>query len=241
MDAKRTDLSNHITLISRVVAEVCDAAGNERLVRAYDESGSIVVRITDWVGGRSRTVTTDLGQSEPALRLPVPSHRPRLWLGLHERWEPKGKRKVRFRECGVRLYIGASDEEALQILRLEWVAPTLDLDGAQVYDGKHAGHPHWHIDRAALVGQDEYLRSLEILTAPDLQSDVEVFAPGAGEMPRRLIHDCSWLPRMHLPAQAGWMHAAWDAHKVPGPHQSEPDSIKELNQWWSGALRVSGG
>ena len=110
MDARRADLANHVTAISKIVAEVCSAPVSEPLVRAYDESGSIVVRITDWVGGRSRNVTTDLGQSEPALRLPVPSDRPRLWLGLHERWTPVGKHRIHFQDCAIRLYIGAVDE-----------------------------------------------------------------------------------------------------------------------------------
>jgi hypothetical protein len=237
MDVKRTDLENHVTAIATVLVEVCRASKSERLVRAYDESGKTVVRITDWTVTRSRTVTTDLGQSEPALELPVPANQPRLWLGLHERWETRGKRKIRFRDCGLRIYIGARDEEAVQVLRLEWVAPDLDPDGAAVYDGTHAGHPHWHVDRAALVGQDECLRSQETLTAPELQSDVEVFRHAACGTPRRLVHDCAWLRRMHLPAQAGWMHGEWDAHKVPGPHQSEPGSMKELDHWWAGALR----
>jgi hypothetical protein len=237
MDTKRTDLAEHATGISKILTEISGASGSEPLVRIFDAAGSVVVRITDWSRARSRSVTTDLGQSEPALRLPVPPNRPRLWLGLHERWEPTGRNRIRFRDCAVRLYIGASDEEALQFLRLEWVAPTLDPDGTQVYDGKYAGHPHWHIDRAALVGQDEYSHALELLTAPELASDIEVFGTGVGERPQRFIHDCSWLPRMHLPAQAGWMHAEWDACKVPGPHQSEPESLRQLDHWWAGALR----
>ena len=127
--------------------------------------------------------------------------------------------------------------EALQFLRLEWVAPTVDPEGAEVYDGKHAGHPHWHIDRAALVGEDDYLKALETLTLPEQRTDAEVFRPAVNQTPPRFVHDCSWLPKMHLPAQAGWMHVEWDAHKVPGPHQSEPESMRELDQWWAGALR----
>jgi hypothetical protein len=237
MVAKRGDLPNHLTFVSRMVGEICGATANEQLVRSYDEAGLTVVRITDWVKARSRPVTTDLGQSEPALRLPVPPDRPRLWLGLHEIWAPSGKHRVAFRECAVRLYIGAPDEEALQFLRLEWVAPTTNRSGVVEYDGKHAGHPHWHIDKAALVGQDDYLRSLEALTVPALQPEAEVFGSSVIDIPPRRIHDCSWLPRMHLPAQAGWMHEDWDAHSVPGPHQSEPDNMKALDRWWAGALR----
>jgi hypothetical protein len=147
------------------------------------------------------------------------------------------RHKIRFRVAAVRLYIGASDEEIMQFLRLEWVAPSLDPDGAQVFDGMHAGHPHWHIDRGALVGQDDYLRALEALKAPEVESGVEIFAPSAGEASQRPVHDCSWLPRVHLPAQAGWMHEEWNANKVPGPHQCEPCSLAELDRWWVGALR----
>jgi hypothetical protein len=237
MEAKRTELRNHATAITTVLAEVCGASNAGPLVREYDESGVIVIRIRDWIRRLSRAVTTDLGESESALRLPVPAGRPRCWLGLHERWEAKGKHKIWFRDCALRLYIGAEDEEAVQILRLEWVAPSPDPDGLPVYDGKHAGHPHWHIDRSALLGRDEYLRSLETLRAPEQQSRLEQFGQTSGAPPRHPVHDCSWLPKLHLPAQAGWMHAEWDARTVPGPHQSEPGSIEDLGHWWVGALR----
>lgn len=237
MLAKRADVSNHVTFVSGIVAEICNVSNSEKLVREYEEAGSIMVRITDWISARSRPVTTDFGQSEPAVPLPVPPEQPRVWLGLHEVWDYISRHRVQFRECAVRLYIGSDDEEALQFLRLEWKAPVCTPDGLTEYDGKHSGHPHWHIDKAALVGEHERLRSLEMLTEPDLDSELEVFGPSAAGTPRRFVHDCSWLYRMHLPAQAGWMHVEWDAHRIPGPHQSEPDNIQALDRWWAGALR----
>ncbi|HTX36943.1 MAG TPA: hypothetical protein VME43_18065 [Bryobacteraceae bacterium] len=181
-------------------------------------------------------MTTDLGFRETALRFPIPNARhPRFWVAMQEQWKWKGKHKVRFMECGLRLYVGGRDEEAIQFLRLEWVAPTFDNSGVQIYQGAHAGHPHWHIDRSALVGQEDYLRSLEILTAPAPEAGAEEFNEGALVVPRL---DFSWLQSMHLPAQAGWMHPpSWDGRTVPGPHQCEPSSVAELEHWWVGALR----
>lgn len=241
MEAKRTELRNHTRNISVVLREVCDASNVGPLVREDDESGNIFVRPTHWYKPVSRWVTTDLGRRESALRLSIPDgQQPRYWIGLHECWEQKSRIKICFRDCGLRLYVGGEDEEVVQILRLEWVAPTFDRDGEPNYDGKHAGHPHWHIDRSALVGPEEYLRSLESLTAPEPQCGLEDFtqitSPVALGRPRP-VHDCSWLQQLHLPAQAGWMRLKWDGRKVPGPHQCEPDSLTQLENWWAGALR----
>jgi hypothetical protein len=237
MEAKRTELNEHATGIAAVLEEVCETSNIGPLVRQYDESGSIVIRIVAWQQKLSRRVTTDLGEIEYALRLPLSSQETRCWIGLHERWEHKGRHRVRFRDCGLRLYLGGEDEEAIQLLRLEWVAPTLESAREPNYTGKHAGHPHWHIDRSALVGSEDYLRSLETLTVADTESGLEDFSQTTAQPEHRVVYDCSWVQRIHLPAQAGWMHSEWDGHKVPGPHQSEPDSIAGLGHWWAGALR----
>lgn len=238
MEAKRTALKDHATNIAKILDEVCDAASVGPLVKAVD-----LVIATLNSTPLSRRVTTDLGGSEFALRLPIPdAQQARYWIGVHERWEWKGKRKIRFLDCGLRLYVGGKDEEAVQVLRLEWVAPTLDPDGEPIYQGRHAGHPHWHIDRPALVGPEDYWRSLETLTAPapELQPELEDFSETAvDQIPARtrLVHDCSWLQKMHLPAQAQWMQSKWNGSAIPGPHQCEPSSLEELERWWAGSLR----
>jgi hypothetical protein len=119
------------------------------------------------------------------------------------------------------------------------VAPKVGSGGEPIYDGTHAGHPHWHIDRAALVGPEEQSRSFEALTMPESSLGLEEFA-GSATPPastNRLLYDCSWLQRMHLPARADWMASEWDGRTVPGPHQCQPDSILGLSRWWCGALR----
>lgn len=242
MEVKRKDLKNHATSIAAVLQDVCDAFNTGPLVQENDESGNIVIIITHWNKPFSRQVMTDLGGSESALRLPIPDAKhPRYWIGLHERWEPISKYKIRFRDCGLRLYVGSEEEQAVQILRLEWVAPNRDPDGDLIYDGKHAGHPHWHIDRSALIGPEDYWRSLEIQTAPaaQVQHEPEVFNENTVSQAalERPIHDCSWLQQLHLPAQAGWMQAKWNGSAVPGPHQSEPTDLGQLDGWWTGALR----
>jgi hypothetical protein len=186
-------------------------------------------------------VVTDLGLSEIALRLPIPnSNQTKYWFALHERWQHKGRHRVAFVDCGLRLYIGSEDEEAHQILRLEWTAPFLNDDGEISYRGKHAAHPHWHVDRSALVGPQDALNALEVLTAPvQAPLGLEDFEPTLvlTEPPPRFVHDCSWLHKIHLPARAQWMNTEWDGSKIPGPHQCEPSSLEELERWWAGALR----
>jgi hypothetical protein len=154
MEARHAELRKHTSGINAVLKEACEAPNAGPLVWEKD----LVIRTLD-AAPLSRRVTTDLGSSDFALRLPIPdTNQPRFWISLHESWEWKNRRTVRFRECGLGLYIGNEDEEAIQILRLEWVAPTFDLsrgDQEPVYAGKHAGHPHWHIDKSALGGPDK--------------------------------------------------------------------------------------
>jgi hypothetical protein len=233
MEAKLTELNGHTKGINAALTEVCIASNPGPLVRM---DGLIISTFNS--GTLSRRVTTDLGSSEFAVRLPIPdANEPRFWIAMHERWKYKNKRTIRFLDCGLRLYIGPRDEEAVQVLRLEWVAPTADPDGIPIYEGKHAGHPHWHIDRAALVGPEDYLRSLAILTAPDLQPGVQDFGESTARPGRRFVYDCSWILRMHLPAQARWMDQEWKSDEIPGPHQSEPSDIAALGRWWAGSLR----
>ena len=149
MEVKRVELTNHVTSIRRVLKEVCGVHSAAPLVRQSDEPNGIMVT-TAPTEDVSRRVTTDLGGTEFALGLPIPdADHPRYWIALHERWELISRHKIRFSECGLRLYVGMVDEAALQLLRLEWIAPTPNPDGEPRYLGKHAGHPHWHIDRSA--------------------------------------------------------------------------------------------
>jgi hypothetical protein len=238
MEAKRTELPRHVTRINSVLMEICRAPVASPLFKDLEDQGAIVVNTFDH-GPLSRRVLTDLGSSEVALRLPIPDvDRPRFWIALHERWAPISRHKIRFRDCGLRLYVGSADKDAIQILRLEWVAPTEDPEGIQSYQGKHAGHPHWHIDRAALVSPADFLNSIQVLTAPAEESEVEDFGSTtiSGE-PTGPRLDCSWLQYVHLPAHARWAQLAWDGQEIPGPHQSEPSSIQELTNWLTGALR----
>ena len=174
------------------------------------------------------------------LSLAIPdTHNPRFWIAMGEYWRWKSKHRLYFVECGLRLYVGDRSDDAVQFLRLEWVAPTSDEDGVPIYQGTHAGHPHWHVDRAALVGHEEYLRSLEALTAPVPQVEAEDFSEAAASVgaTAQPLLDFSWLQYIHLPARAQWMQLAWDGSQVPGPHQCEPNSLDELIHWWTGALR----
>jgi hypothetical protein len=235
MIARAAELEGHVRALNNVLAEICDSPRVQRLVGESDG----IVAVMSLSAPLGRRVTTDLGRTEIALRLPVPDPaQPRYWIGLHELWEWKNKRTVQFRESGIRLYVGRADEDVLQFLRLEWIAPTEDPDEKVVYAGSHAGHPHWHIDRSALVGPEEQLRSLEALTTPD--RPIEEFSEATvsiGATATRLIYDCSWLQKMHLPAHASWMLRRWDGRVLPAPHQCEPESLTGLGSWWAAALR----
>lgn len=245
MEAKRSDILGHATDIARVLASLSGVKLLAPLVQALEVAGTgeIVIRIVQGVqnlGLPHRKVTTDLGLIETVVGLPIPeATRPQFWIGLHESWVFLNKRKVGFKNCGIRVYIGAADEDSRQFLRLEWVAPEIARDGSEVYHGGHAAHPHWHIDRAALVGPEEHLRSLEMLTTPvEEEAALEVFTFDATRLGiPRLVQDLSWLGGVHLPAQTQWMHHHWDGLALPAPHQSAPQELEMLKRWWEGSLR----
>lgn len=234
MEATLAELQEHTSRINAILQQTCDALNPAPLVHLAN--GTIALA-TSCPSILRREVTTDLGVREIALRLPIPgAHNPRFWIAMQEQWEWVSRHRACFVQCGLRLYMGDRSEEAIQFLRLEWVAPTV-LDGVQNYQGTHAGHPHWHIDRSALIGPDEYFQSLESLTAP-APEDAEEFGEAAtSSNSTRPLLDFSWLQSIHLPARAQWMHSEWDGTQVPGPHQCEPNSLDELVHWWAGALR----
>jgi hypothetical protein len=235
MDATRTELQKHTKHINAVLQEICDASDPAPLVQLAN--GTIALA-TSCPWALRREVTSDLGVRETALRLPIPdTQNPRFWIAVQEQWEWKSNHRARFLHCGLRLYMGDRSEEAIQFLRLEWVAPTFH-GGVQSYQGTHAGHPHWHIDRSVLIGPEESSRSLEALTAPVPQG-AERFgeATTSSSAAAHPFCDFSWLQRIHLPARAQWMLLEWDGSRVPGPHQCEPNSLNELLNWWAGSLR----
>jgi hypothetical protein len=235
MEATHAQLQKHVKRINAVLQETCNAHHPSPLVQ---EADGVIALTTSCPPEMRREVTTDLGIRDIALRLPVPdTNNPRFWAGIRERWEWRRRHKASFCECSLRLYVGDRSEDAVQFLRLEWIARVPGAEGTLSYQGKHAAHPHWHVDRSALVGQEEYFRSLEILTAPDLSSGARVEDFGQVAVPSRPILDFSWLQKIHLPAQAEWMGSEWDGYTIPGPHQCEPNSFDQLVYWWTGALK----
>jgi hypothetical protein len=243
MEIRHNEFNRHVKNLSHILAEVCALREGEPLLSVSDEAGTraIGVYVSRAVPHqRYREVTSDLGRREKVLGFPVPNAlRPRYWIGVHEAWRAS-KKRVTFVSCGFRLYMGFADEQIVQILRLEWVAPGKDREGMVRYDGGHAGHPHWHIDRSALLGHEDYWRSLAILTAPASEAPLETFEPErniAERFPVRQAQDCSWLQGVHFPAHASWMHRTWDGTELPAPHQSEPNNLASLSRWWNGAIR----
>lgn len=232
IDVTRTELQNHTSQINAVLQETCDVRNPAPLVRLDDATIALAPSCPPAL---SREVTTDLGHRGIALRLPIPDARnPKFWVAIQERWQWKTRHRACFIECGLKFYAGDRSEGATQFLRLEWAAPTRDALGVLAYKGAHAGHPHWHVDLYALLGQVDYLRSLQILTAPTPGPDAEEFSELSTAQP---LVDFSWLQDMHLPARAQWMQSKWDGAEIPGPHQCEPNNLGELTHWWIGALR----
>jgi hypothetical protein len=239
LEATHTNLQKHVTDVNAILQVICETPNPAPLVNLSD---GIIALAKSCPPGVCREVITEFGIREIALRLPIPNpDSPRFWIAIREQWGPSGKKhRLSFIQCGLKLYVGERTEEAIQCVRLEWVAPTLDDNGVESYQGKHAGHPHWHIDQSALIGQEDYLRSLEILTAPT-STTLEVFTGDTPAALSRPLLDFSWLQSIHFPARAQWMQTKWDGQHVPGPHQCEPNDLEELTHWWEGALRYFSG
>jgi hypothetical protein len=232
MEVNGAKFSGHVTKLSTILQKECNVSRAGPLVINQE----FQITIPNGSTPPFQKVSTDLGHIESALELPVLTgrHKRRYWVGLRESWERKDKHKIRFVECSLRLYVGSTDQEPAHFLRLEWVAK----DHSGFYQGKHAGHPHWHIDRLALAGNKALSRSLEDLTAPDQPPELEEFGvlTVSRALPQVDLFDCSWVQNIHLPAHAGWMNK-WNGTDIPGPHQSEPDNFEALENWWAGSLR----
>ncbi|HVA63643.1 MAG TPA: hypothetical protein VNF74_07955 [Terriglobales bacterium] len=232
MDAKDCEIEEHRKGLAALFRELCGVPGNVPLV-SYKNCSLTLLECAF-----SRSVTSDFGIREHTLPLPfMPNGKAIFWIGLHERWTPVKNRVARFEDSGVRLYFCAGGEAARQILRLEWAAPSVH-GNVWSFDGGHAGHPHWHVDRAALTdGTSEAFIFAEPLP-PDtgLGEDFGEFV-AAAEAGQAAAYDCSWMGKLHLPAQSNWMLHPWNGLQVPGPHQGAPESLHELYHWWAGALR----
>jgi hypothetical protein len=232
MEVNSGQFASHASKISAILQNECRLPQAGPLVITRD----FHLTIPNGPTPPFRKMTTDFGRIESALELPISTqrHQRKYWVGLNEDWAQISKHKIRFRECLLRLYVGNPNQEPAHFLRLEWVAPEVD---SGVYRGKHAGHPHWHIDRPVLAGSTALSRSLED-TTPDQHPELEEFSAltvSTGPAQENFI-DGTWVQRLHLPAQAGWMKK-WIGTSVPGPHQCEPDNFVALENWWSGALR----
>jgi hypothetical protein len=242
MEIRASQMANHVSVVGQSLKNACKVAVPGPLVRSEDGDAGLLLVVFGTPADKSpfRSVTTDLGRTEIVVALDsADAGGQYYWIGLHERWAHRGKRRLQFVDCGIRVYSGTRNEQASQFLRLEWVAPQKKEDGGWVYMGAHAGHPHWHVDQSALVGP-EYWHALNLLTAP-VQEDVpiEAFSPDLvattpSEAPGQ--QHFSWLKHVHLPAQADWMRVRWNGSKLPAPHQSEPLDLESLNWWWEGAL-----
>ena len=243
MEIKEAQLNAHQALIDRAMRDVCRLPSSVRFMEARSEAGTLHIGIARLgsVTDKQRQVTSDMGRSENVFALPFEDANGRavFWIGAHEIWQftRKGKR-LAFITCGLRLYSAAADENIDQLLRLEWTGRHSD----GTYAGDHAGHPHWHIDPAALGGREIKQLLAERRMEQSLPEDpIEAFMPGlvlGGETlspSSTLVY--GWLTKVHLPAQAGWMHTAWNGSGRPGPHQCDPENLSSLGRWWEGAIR----
>lgn len=244
MEIKVAKLKAHQALIERAMRDVCRLPSSVRFMEARSEAGTLHIGIARLGSAtdKQRQVIGDMGRSENVFALPFDDANGRtvFWIGAHEIWQFTGKgKRLTFSTCGLRLYSAAADENIDQLLRLEWTGRHSD----GTYAGDHAGHPHWHIDQAALGGREVKQLLAERRMDQPLSKDptIETFMPGLVLGSETLSPSSTlvygWLTKVHLPAQAEWMHTAWDGSSRPGPHQCDPENLSSLGLWWEGAIR----
>ena len=180
MEIAAAKLDAHRAMIERAMRDVCRLPSSVRFMEARSEAGTLHIRIARLgsVPDKQRQVTSDMGRSENVFALPIEDANGRalFWIGAHEIWQftRKGKR-LAFNTCGLRLYSAAADDNIDQLLRLEWTGRRSD----GTYAGDHAGHPHWHIDRAALGGREiKQLLAERRMERPLPEDALETFVPG---------------------------------------------------------------
>jgi hypothetical protein len=186
----------------------------------------------------------------------VPNESPVYWINWYEEWAPQrtaASRFLRFHTSAITVFYGVSDAPKHQLLRAEWAGVEAVKDGIDVFQGKGAAHPHWHIDAVRSYITD-FRRHLEDLSRDielrrnlaidrirefgdeDAEQDVSqllVSKPLSLPPERELI----WTAA-HLALSARWSEQSWPG--VEGPHSSHacgPTDLPNIRNWLTSCVR----
>lgn len=248
MDAlrcKKTDLPDHWASVRLLLARIAGLDPNR--LRNEAGGGGLEQSIA-WADDRDETAQRNLGTATRVIPLDENSYEGRVpgwWLSWHEKWRPVGlKRTVEFDSTSITFFFGLRRQRKLQVLRAEWVGPDTSGD----YDGKHAAHPHWHIDAPVWAAAKElglptasaspfpieendgvFLEEESAGDTEVLPADTEGRDFGAFDIQATLD-----LSRLHLA-----MIATWQTKRFVPPstsleaHQASPESIQMIQNWLS--------
>jgi hypothetical protein len=235
--ARRVDLS---TAVSRCTQKrnVLISLKTNGLSRFFDLMS--IESDTDY-----ESVFNERSTSEVALMI-SPAHT-NLYLGFDEKWKqivPHKKtrevQKYEFDGLHIRFYLGTQTGAIRQFARYEWEPmrkkPSSMWSDEEVaeftYDGKGAAHPHFHLD--ALQVDFKKKSFTPISSEPYVSTDSAQF-----NIEEDLI-SAGWLQHLHIPLKALWElptqthHSEWHASDASQalPHQHQPQSLTELNNWF---------
>jgi hypothetical protein len=206
-------------------------AGKLEISRDAIEISNIIVdstRIASLGGTVARTANRLRGQ--PTLVVPF---RPvtsewEAWLGYREVWSPAQNRQFCFGSSDITVFLAPVSTEAFQqVLRAEWVGLLRGGDGNWAFAPPDAGHPHWQVDVAETLREDEELASARSLLNQTEPRDFE-----DTEVAERTLPPWYGVGRMHL---ASAMRPWADAKIAHGP-----GDVGHIKNWVSETIRVIG-
>jgi hypothetical protein len=234
---KTKELTDHWAVVRLVLANVAELNPN-RLV--FEKSVSGLEQSVAWAEDTTETAQRNLGTA--ARVIPLGEHEgatPGWWLSWYEKWRPIGqKHKVEFDSTGITFFFGLRGQQKLQVLRAEWVGP----DASGVFDGKHAAHPHWHIDTPiwaaarqigaapAFTGQPNDSIFIGDVDAP--ATDSEPFVAPENEFPGSDTRTTPDLSKLHLAMIATWQNTKFlPPSSALTSHQASPESTSMIQNW----------
>lgn len=180
---------------------------------------------------------------------------PLYWIGWYEEWVPERRitsRWLQFLSSAITIYYGESGRSKRQLLRAEWAGVRSVEKQREIFPGRGAAHPHWHVDalRSYLndIGQQIESSNREAELNRELAADrvrefggeaeqdvAQLFTPPSIRLPEEA--DLRWAT-IHLAANARWAETPWPGPEGPHDmHAAGPENEQALRRWLVSCVR----
>lgn len=177
-----------------------------------------------------------------------PGESPIYWMGWYETWAAMSTRRLRFCSSGITVHYGPEGVPKRQLFRAEWSGVIGVEKEIDIFQGRGAAHPHWHIDAVQSYLDDmfqqmhRWKREVQLRATADAVQ--EFGAEGApqedsSDAVASLVPDSelSWT-QMHFAANARWSKRLWPGSEGPHDvHAVGPENVGELRSWLASCVR----